>query len=320
MADSLNLSRLAKYFSDEDAARALLEKMRWGGHPTCPRCGGLDPYKITPKATTKTTRKGLYKCSQCRKPFTVTVGTVFEDSHIPISKWLLAMHLMCASKKGMSAHQLHRMLDVTYKSAWFMAHRLRYAMMQPAVADKLKGIIEVDETYVGGKRQTSKGQLDARRGHPAQNSNKTPVVALVQRQGNVRAFPMMRVTSENLSEAIFKHVDRSATLMTDEMRAYEKIGRKFAKHETVTHARNEYVRGDAHTNTVEGFFSLLKRGINGTYHHVGRGHLNRYCDEFSFRYNARKVDDGTRTGLLVAGAEGKRLTYKQPAGIGPTAA
>jgi transposase-like protein len=313
MADSLNLSRLAKYFSDEDAARALLEKMRWGGHPTCPRCGGLNPYKITPKAGSST-RKGLYKCSQCRKPFTVTVGTVFEDSHIPISKWLLAMHLMCASKKGMSAHQLHRMLDVTYKSAWFMAHRLRYAMMQPAVAEKMKGIIEVDETYVGGRQRSKKGQTDARRGHPAENSNKTPVVALVERKGNVRAFPMMRVTAENLSSAIYENVDvPNSTLMTDEAQSYIKIGRKFPRHGVVKHARNEYVRGDNHTNTVEGFFSLLKRGINGVYHHVGRGHLGRYVDEFSFRYNARKVDDGTRTGLLMAGAEGKRLTYKQPA-------
>lgn len=312
--ETLNLSRLAKWFSDEDSARALLEKMRWGGHPTCPRCGGLNPWKITPKAGTKTTRKGLYKCSQCRKPFTVTVGTIFEDSHIPISKWLLAMHLMCASKKGMSAHQLHRMLDVTYKSAWFMAHRLRYAMMDPAVATKLKGIIEIDETYVGGKRRSNKGQTDAKRGHPAENSNKTPVVALVERKGNVRAFPMMRVTAENLREVINQHVDvPNSTLMTDEAPAYYKIGRKFARHGVVQHSSHEYVRGDAHTNTVEGFFSLLKRGINGVYHHVGRGHLGRYVDEFSFRYNARHVDDGTRTGLLVAGAEGKRLTYRQPA-------
>jgi transposase-like protein len=310
----LNLSRLAKYFSDEEAARALLEQMRWSGHPTCPRCGGLNPYKITPREGTKTTRKGLYKCSQCRKPFTVTVGTIFEDSHIPISKWLLAMHLMCASKKGMSAHQLHRMLDVTYKSAWFMAHRLRYAMMDPIIVEKLKGIVEVDETYVGGRQKRNSGHFDARRGHPAENSNKTPVVALVERQGKVRAFPMMRVTAENLHAAIYKHVDvPNSTLMTDEAPSYKKIGQKFTRHGVVKHGAHEYVRGDSHTNTVEGFFSLLKRGINGVYHHVGRGHLGRYVDEFSFRYNARGVDDGTRTELLVAGAEGKRLTYKQPA-------
>lgn len=155
MDAALNLSKLAKYFSNEDDARALLERMRWGGNPACPRCGGAEPYKITPKAGSST-RKGLYKCKACRKPFTVTVGTILEDSHIPISKWLLAMHLMCASKKGMSAHQLHRMLGVTYKTAWFMAHRLRYAMMARDEASKLKGIVEVDETYVGSKRSCRK--------------------------------------------------------------------------------------------------------------------------------------------------------------------
>jgi transposase-like protein len=308
--ESLNLSKLAKWFSDEDAARKLLEKMRWGGHPTCPRCGGLNPYTITPKATTKTTRKGLYKCSQCRKPFTVTVGTIFEDSHIPISKWLLAMHLMAASKKGMSAHQLHRMLGVTYKSAWFMAHRLRYAMMQKPLVDKLRGIIEVDETYVGGRRRGKR----ERRGHPGHDSNKTPVVALVQRKGRVRAFPMMRVTADNLDQAINAHIDvPNSTLMTDEAHAYKTIGQKFQHHGVVKHAAGEYVRGDAHTNTAEGFFSLLKRGITGVYHHVGRGHLERYCDEFAFRYNARTVDDGTRAAMIVSGAEGRRLTYRQPA-------
>lgn len=319
--ETLNLSKLAKWFSDEDKARALLETMRWGNHPTCPRCGGLDPYKITPKEGTKTTRKGLYKCSQCRKPFTVTVGTIFEDSHIPISKWLLAMHLMAASKKGVSAHQLHRMLGVTYKSAWFMAHRLRYAMMQQPMVDKLKGVVEVDETYVGGRRRGNKGHKDARRGHPAENGNKTPVVALVERKGRVRAFPMMRVTAANLSQAIADNVNMGeSTLMTDEAISYEKIGRKFARHEAVKHAANEYVRGDAHTNTVEGFFSLLKRGITGVYHHVGRGHLGRYVDEFSFRYNSRKVDDGTRAAMIVQGGEGRRLTYKQPASTGSLSA
>jgi transposase-like protein len=314
MGDSLNLSKLAKYFSDEDEARALLEKMRWNGNPTCPRCGGLDPYKITPREGSST-RKGLYKCKACRKPFTVTVGTIFEDSHIPVSKWLLAMHLMCASKKGMSAHQLHRMLGVTYKSAWFMAHRLRYAMMTPEMAEKLKGIIEADETYVGGKRSNRRWwHPDAKRGHPGKDSNKTPVVALVERGGKVRAAAVPRVTSDNLREVIEKNVDvLESVLMTDEHPGYTLIGRTFERHGVVKHGLFEYVRGDAHTNTVEGFFSLLKRGINGVYHHVGKQHLGRYVDEFAFRYNARNVNDGTRTELLVQGAEGRRLTYKQPA-------
>jgi hypothetical protein len=224
------------------------------------------------------------------------------------------MHLMCASKKGISAHQLHRMLGVTYKSAWFMAHRLRYAMMDKAVTEKLKGVIEIDETYVGGKRRLRKGHKDARRGHPSRESHKTPVVALVERKGNVRAFPVHRITAANLQRAIAEHCDmENSVLMTDEAAGYQKLGRRFKRHEIVTHSKYEYVRGDAHTNTVEGFFSLLKRGVNGVYHHISREHIARYVDEFTFRYNARKVDDGTRTTLLVAGAEGRRLTYKQPA-------
>lgn len=278
MTNGLDLSKLAKYFSDEDAARTLLEQMRWGtGGACCPRCGGADPYRLRPKETSKKPgRKGLYKCSACRKQFTVTVGTVFEDSHIPLSKWLLAIHLLASSKKGMSAHQLHRNLGISYKGAWFMAHRLRYAMAQGPLANLMKGTVEVDETYVGGK---SRGK----RGRPGVDSNKTPVVALVERKsGRVRAVPMPRVTSENLKAVITAHVRRDATLMTDEYPAYRVTGAGMADHQVVTHRNEEYVRGEAHTNTVEGFFSILKRGINGVYHHVSRGHLARYCDEFSF--------------------------------------
>src|SRR5687767_7488078 len=191
MSGALNISQLAKYFSDEDAARALLEEMRWGKDgAVCPHCGGADPYKLTPKATSKKPgRKGLYKCRACRKQFTATVGTIFEDSHIPLSKWMLAIHLIAASKKGMSAHQLHRMLGVTYKTAWFMAHRLRYAMTQEPIATKLKGIVEADETYIGGK---AKGKFAT--GRPGFNrKGKTPVVALVERGGRVRAMVMPRV-------------------------------------------------------------------------------------------------------------------------------
>ncbi|MBM3819083.1 MAG: IS1595 family transposase [Acidimicrobiia bacterium] len=307
---ALDLSKLAKYFSDEDAARALLEDMRWGGNPTCPHCGGLEPYTLTPKATSKRPgRKGLYKCRACRKQFTVTVGTIFEDSHIPISKWLLALHLLASSKKGISAHQLHRNLGISYKGAWFMAMRLRHAMAQGPMGDlMMKGDVEVDETYVGGKRKGT------RRGRPGPESHKTPVVALVERKsGRVRAFPMPRVTAENLKQAVYSHVQRDATLMTDDYFAYRSVGEGMAAHEVVKHTNDEYVRGNAHTNTVEGFFSLLKRGVNGVYHHVSRGHLARYCDEFAFRYENRKVSDGARAAKMVLAAEGKRLTYKQPA-------
>ena len=310
MDTSLNLSKLAKHFSDEPAARALLEQMRWKGHPACPHCGGADPYKLTPKAGSKT-RQGVWKCKACRKQFTVTVGTIFEDSHIPISKWLLAIHLICASKKGMSAHQIHRMLGITYKSAWFMAHRLRYAMSQEPLASKLRGVVEMDETYVGGVRKGRFGRP------PAGDGTKAPVVALVERHGRARAFPVEAVNSKTMHEAIVRYVHPLLSeLMTDEAQCYggDKIGR--IPHYTVKHGAGEYVRGRVYTNTVEGFFALLKRGIVGTFHHVSRGHLARYCDEFAFRYSARHVDDGERAGVLVSGAEGKRLTYRQPAVAG----
>jgi len=305
--DAMNLSELSKYFSDEDAARALLENMRWNGNPTCPHCGGLNPYRLVARKPGAKTRKGLWKCKACRKQFTVTVGTVFEDSRIPISKWLLAIHLIGSSKKGMSAHQIHRMLGISYKAAWFMMHRLRYAMRSGPLADLLTGTVEVDETYVGGKRRMGLGEKAGKKDH------KTPVVALVQRNGKVRVMPVERVTSETLGEVMRKHIAPSATIMTDELGAYRKAVVGFKKHKTVSHGVNEYVRGDAYTNTAEGFFSLLKRGINGTFHHVSKGHLSRYCDEFEFRYNNRTTSDGERGKLLVQAAEGKRLTFKQPA-------
>ena len=312
-------SELGAHFADADLSRELLERMRWPNGVACPRCGGSDPYKITPKAGSKT-RKGVYKCSACRKQFTVTVGTVFEDTHIPLNKWMQAIYLLCSSKKGISAHQLHRMLGITYKSAWFMAHRLRYAMTQTPLVEKLNGVVEADETYVGGKfkfRNYKKNEdgsyttTPGRRGF--RGENKIPVVALVERGGRVRAFPMPRVTAENVQEAIIENCHQDAVLMTDESSLYTVIGKQMAGHETVKHSLNEYVRGQAHTNTVEGFFSLLKRGITGVYHHVGKGHVGRYVDEFVFRYDRRKVTDGQRAVMAVMGAEGKRLTYKQPA-------
>lgn len=314
-------SDLGAHFADPETARLLLERMRWPNGAACPHCGGCDPYRIVSSGKSdkaRTTRKGLLKCRACRKQFTVTVGTVFEDSHIPLNKWLQAIYLLCSSKKGMSAHQLHRMLGMTYKSAWFMAHRLRYAMTQTPLVEKLAGIVEVDETYVGGKikRGPQNRSMYQRRptGHQRKLDNKIAVVALVERGGRVRAFPMPRVTAENLREAIVEHVHKDARLMTDESPLYTHIGKHMGGgHETVKHSLQEYARGDVNTNTVEGFFSLLKRGINGIYHHVGKGHLGRYVDEFVFRYDHRKVTDGERAALAVLGAEGKRLTFKQPA-------
>jgi transposase-like protein len=302
----LNLVDLADRFPDDDSARAFLEGLRWPDGPVCPHCGSTDVLKLIPRTPESKTRKGLYKCrsKECRKQFTVTVGTIFEASHIPLRKWLMAIHLLCASKKGMSAHQMHRMLGVTYKTAWFMCHRIRYAMTQEPLASKLTGTVEVDETYVGGKvRGTGRGRID-----------KPPVVALVERGGEVRAFHMPRVTEENLREAIRKHVDPSARVMTDSHYGYTHVDQDVAEHQTVTHTQNEWVRGDVHTQTVEGYFSLLKRGIVGTYHHVGDDHLDRYVNEFTFRYNNRKVSDGTRTVRAIKGAEGKRLMLKEPTG------
>ncbi len=295
---------LAKeHFYDTDKAREYLEQMRWTNGVVCPHCGSLEIYHLEPKVNSKSpVRSGVYKCKACRKQFTVTVGTIFEDSHIPLNKWLMAIQLLCSSKKGMSAHQLHRMLGVTYKSAWFMAHRIRYAMTQPPVVDKLKGVVEADETYIGGKAH-------GKRGRGAEN--KTPVFALVERGGRVRSFKTERVTAKNLSVKIRENVDKKAVIRTDEFLAYKNLGREF-EHHTVNHGAGEYVNGDVYTNTAEGFFSILKRGINGVYHHVSEQHLDRYLAEFGFRYDNRKIDDAVRCGLALEQTKCKRLTYKKP--------
>lgn len=310
----LTFSVIDERFQDPLVAADYLESIRWPNGPVCPHCGESErkPYKLPHK-----TRR-LWKCAVCRKQYTVTVGTIFEGSHIPLNKWLLAFFLLCSSKKGMSAHQLHRMLGITYKSAWFMCHRIRYAMAQPPFARQLGGTVEADETYVGGKpRRSNRKQyapLDPkqpRTKRTGRGTKKTPVLALVERGGQVRSFRIATVDGDTLGAAIRRHVSREAHLRTDSFPSYKKVGREYASHLTVDHAR-EYVRGDAHTNTAENFFSILKRGIDGVYHHVSEAHLPRYLAEFEFRYNnlARDgVDDAERTRRALAGAEGKRLTY-----------
>jgi transposase-like protein len=291
------------HFQDADAARVLLESMRWPDGIVCPHCDSKNAYKLTPKAGSKSpVRKGVYKCAECREQFTATVGTIFEDSKIPLHKWLLAIHLLCASKKGMSAHQLHRMLGVAYKTAWFMAHRTRYGMSQPSFKAKLKGVIEADETYVGGVQKFGHGRKV--------NENKRPVFAMVKRGGEVRSFHIANVTGETLGGIIKQHVDRCAHLCTDEFPSYRSIGDIFAAHGTVVHSKGEYVKGYVHVNSAEGFFSLLKRGINGTYHKVSQAHLHRYLSEFDFRYNNRKVKDVERTQKALVGMFGKRLQLR----------
>ena len=305
--EELNLITLAQKYSDNDAARALLESMRWPNGPVCPHCKNHNDkpiYKLTPK-TGSTTRKGVHKCGACRKQFTVTVGTIFEASHIEISKWLMALFLMCASKKGMSAHQLHRMLKVTYKTAWFMCHRIRYAMNEGPLKELLKGTVECDETFVGGK-----GELHTK------HLRKTPVVALVERGGKARTQVVADVTGKTLRAALTANVSKDAVVNTDFASAYRGTAGEFKAHHVVNHTAGEYARKQydgslACTNTVESFFSLLKRGVMGSFHHVSREHLHRYATEFEFRWNNRTVKDGERMEVLIEQTEGKRLTYKR---------
>lgn len=301
MAAALN----APHFHDDDKAREYLEKIRWPNGPVCPHCGVVgEPYRLQGKKH----RPGLLKCADCRKQFSVTVGTVFERSKIPLSKWLMAAYLLCSSKKGMSSHQLHRTLGVTYKTAWFLTHRIREAMKDtsttPLGGKGSSGIVEADETYFGKVRGFGKG------GH---GSKKQKVFALVERQGRVRAYHVPTVTMETLRPILREQVAAQARLMTDSAGVYKKVGHDFRSHETVNHLADEYVRGDVHTNTIEGFFGILKRGIGGVYHHVSPAHLHRYVGEFAFRYNHRAslgCDDNDRAIGALKGIEGKRLMYR----------
>jgi transposase-like protein len=292
----------APYFTDEDQARLYLEKLRWPDGPVCPHCGAKDGhYPLQAKEGSKeSVRKGVWKCNKCRKQFSVTVGTVFERSHVPLSKWLLATYLICSSKKGISSHQIHRMLGVTYKTAWFMTHRIRYAMDQKPKR-KLMGVVEADETYVGGK-------APGKRGRGAWN--KTPVFSLVERNGKVVSTVVERVTGRNLRAFMVKNVASTAKIMTDDYVIYSGVNVLFASHDVVQHKKKEYARGKVHTNTVEGYFSIFKRGIIGVYHHVDSNHLHRYVSEFDFRYNERKIDDTKRSIKALIGIEGKRLMYR----------
>ncbi|MBV9763128.1 MAG: IS1595 family transposase [Acidobacteriaceae bacterium] len=325
---------LAPHFQDEDKAREFLEAKRWPDGAVCPHCGVIgESYRLEPKEGAKThVRKGVWKCGGCREQYSVTVGTVMEDSHIPLHKWLLAFHLLCASKKGMSAHQLHRMLGVTYKSAWFMAHRIRHAMTQEPLSSKLDGVVEIDEAYIGGRRrkqnnpggqpQGEEMQIGKRvwRRKPEHGSKgidphreKEAVLSLVQRGGKVRSMHIGRVTQDNLRPILNEYLAEGVHVMTDSA-SFVKLDDPMHKHDKVNHSAKEYVRYEngvcITTNAVEGYFATLKRGIDGVYHHVGRQHLNRYLNEFDFRYNSRDVSDVERAELALKGVDGKRLTYR----------
>jgi transposase-like protein len=317
--DELTLVKLASQYSDDDKARELLESIRWPNGPVCPHCKSTKAYRLTPKLGSST-RKGVCKCGECRKQYTVTVGTIFASSHIKISTWLMATFILCSSKKGVSAHQLHRMLGITYKTAWFMAHRLRFAMTEGPLAEMLKGVVEIDETYVGGKPRPANNQKvgDTKRGRRTGPDRKTPVLALVQRDGNVRTKIVSNVTAKNLGQFIDQNIARNATVATDNFVLYKNHFYDWteARHEMVNHSRKEYARFEkdgfvSHCNTAESFFSLIKRGVYGSFHHVSKEHLNRYCNEFAFRWNTRRLTDGERLEVAIEGIEGKRLTYKQ---------
>ena len=300
-------------YHDDEAARAHLERILWPLGPVCPNCGNCDPKRVT-LMQGKSTRPGLYKCKECRKPFTVTVGTVMERSKIPLSKWVLAAQLMSSSKKGFSALQLQRMIGTNYETAWFLFHRLREAATN-SKAGPIGGsgkVIEADETYIGGKESNKhkNKRLNAGRGAVG----KLPVVALVERDGKSRSFHVANVTAKTLRPILAKHADKASALMTDESRVYPSVGAEFATHLSVNHSADEYVRlgGYVHTNTVESHFALIKRGIYGTYHSLSEAHLHRYLAEFDFRANTRKLTDAERCNSLLAGVQGKRLLYRQP--------
>jgi len=308
------MSMTAARYKSEPAARKHLEAVRWPDGPICPHCGSVDN---STRIKGKSARPGLWSCSDCRKQFTVTVGTLFERSKVPLHKWLLATHLICSSKKGISAHQIHRTLGVTYKTAWFMFHRIREAMREGPMFDRSMGgpgqVVEADETFLGAQGyqyDNDTGKWLRKRGY----GDMKKVVALVERGGSVRSFKVDRISSTEIRDIVVTNIWRESTLMTDEAMHYRKVGREFSRHWKVNHGRKEYVRGQKHTNTVEGYFSIFKRGMKGVYQHCAEKHMDRYLAEFDFRYNRRSslgIEDEQRTDEALKGISGKRLTYRR---------
>ena len=304
------------HFHNEEAAYKYLEAQVWPHGPNCPHCGGVD--RIS-KMEGASTRIGVYKCYQCRKQFSVKVGTVFESSHVKLHIWLQAVVLLTSSKKGMSSNQLHRVLGVTLKTAWFISHRIREAMRDGSLTP-MGGegeIVEADETYLWQKAnpQPSKNRrgLPFTRGGKVGPGGKRAIVSLVQRGGTVRSFHVENADKPTINKIVADNIASESYLFTDESRIYGDADQLFAEHSTVKHSRKEYVRGDVHTNTVEGFFSIFKRGMKGTYQHCAEKHLHRYLAEFDFRYNTRiavGVNDVGRTARVLQGIIGKRLTYR----------
>lgn len=303
------MSVLSKpYFHDEEQAFAYLESVLWADGKVCPHCGGTDRITKVKANPAKRIRFGLWRCGDCKGQFTVKVGTVFEHARIPLHKMLQAAYLMTSSKKGISAHQLHRVLEITYKSAWFLAHRIREAMREGGLAPfgQNGGAVEVDETYIGRKK-----------GMPVRGAyhHKMAVLGLVDREsGRCRMFHVEKASGTNIQPIVLENLSREARLMTDESYIYRRIGREFAEHAAVKHYEGEYVRGDATTNSVEGAFSIFKRGMRGVYQHCGEKHLHRYLAEFEFRYSHREAcgyNDANRSVQALRGVAGKRLMYRE---------
>jgi transposase-like protein len=323
----INLSTLGRL--SEDEARRLLERLRWpDGNPICPHCGVIGNAKRMESAEESKTqlREGVLNCRDCRQPFTVTVGTIFEGSHIPLAKWLLAFYLFASAKKSMSALQLQRQLALgSYRTAWHMAHRIRHAMQNDPKPGKLSGIVEADETHVGGKPRNpirGGGGRSSKRMQAAQaawREKKVPVAVLVSRDGQARARALDKVTTENLSAFLKENVDvKNATLHTDEHHGYKAVGEEFSGgHHAVNHGKGEYARGSdrsIHSNTAEAFNGLFKRSIQGAWHHISREHMDRYLDEQCFRWSNRKMKDGERAVAALDRVGGVRLYYRTPEG------
>lgn len=302
----LSLAEVTKIATSEQAAYDFMESLLWPNGPVCPHCGVVNHAYLLKNQKTRTgnvSERKLWKCADCRKQFTVTVGSVMEGSKIPLSKWVLGFNLFCAGKNGVSSIELERQLDITHEAAWFMSQRMRYAMEYTGPRRKLTGVVESDETYIGGRR---KGEY---RGDHSVFDNKTPVVTLVERDGEARSLAVQKVTADTLAMNLVMSANQEVHLMTDENKMYSLAGTMFQSHHTVNHSQEEYARGANHVNTAEGFFSQLKRSIDGTHHFVSRRHLSRYLAEFDYRYNTRKLNDGERMKRTIRQTKGKRLMY-----------
>lgn len=298
----------------EEQAREQVEKLLWpDGQPVCRHCGSVNAYRMTGA----TVRAGLCRCRDCKKQFTVTVGTIFEDSHLPLATWVKAIHLMATSKKGISALQLQRNLGIgSYKTAWHLAHRIRLAMKKQPMLGLLNKDVQVDETFVGA---SSKHSHHAKPNKPPRKrgygTSKMPVMVLVETNGDCHSQPMNSFKAKDIKQVMESVVDKSATIVTDEMPSYPAAAKEFGGHQTVNHRAEEYVNAGGYTtNTAESFFALLKRGHYGTFHQISKKHMHRYCDEFAFRWNGRKLTDAERRDAAIMGAEGKRLLFKMPIG------